>query len=151
MNLEELKTLPMIKAHQTKIEFELSEENIENYRDIYDDTTVITLHVPDEDYSEVWAGDLCDMLYQVMEVIEENEFEDCVIYYCDKWETKNFEGDDIDLLCAAAESYASADERSAEEYDKAIVCFEDDTCFVMENNYWDDDISQKDFDTLWNV
>ena len=150
MNLEGLKGLPMIKARQIQIDFELTDENIEDYRETYDETSVVTLQVPDEDYSEVWiGGDLCDMLYQVKDVVEENEFEDYTIYYCDKWETKNFDGDSIDLLGAAAEAYASADERKAEEYDKAIVCFEDDTCFIMEDNCYDESISYNDFDNLW--
>lgn len=144
----ELKGLPMIKAHQIQIDFELTDENIENYRDTYDETSVITLQA--EDYCEVWiGGDLCDMLYEVKDVIEDNEFEDYNIYYCDRWETKNYEGDDIDLLGAAAESYANSDERNAEEFDAAVVCFENDVCFVMEDNHYDEEISFDEFNQLW--
>lgn len=147
---EELKGLPMIKATQVYIEFELTDENINNYRETFDEESVVIIHCDDNTYSII-GGDLCDVLYEVRDDILEydNPDEYSISYYTDV-ETKNFDGDELNLLAAAAEAYGGVDNRCAEEEEKTIVCFKDDICFVMENNYYDEEITQEEFDELWN-
>ena len=151
--LEELKGLPMIKAHQILIEFELTDDNIENYRDTYDEQTVLISYFEEEDEDDdsyaIIGGDLCDILYLMRDEMEDREIKDYKLYYCDRWETKNFNGNDIDLLGAAVEAFANPTERNADDMEKSVVCFNDDTWFVMEYNNFQDEITQEDFDKLW--
>lgn len=147
--MEGLKGLPMLKAKAVAIDFELTEENIENYRETFDDESVVIIHADDNTYSII-GGDLCDVLYQAKEILEDDEPDESSIVYYTNVETKNFDGDELNLLAAAAEAYGSVDDRQADEEGKSIICFENDICFIMEDNYFDDEITQKEFDTLWN-
>ena len=149
MDLTELKGLPLIKAKPVNIDFELTDENIENYRETFDDESVVIVHVDDTAYSII-GGDLCDVLYEVRDdILAEEEYDDYSITYYVDVETKNFDGDKLNLLAAAAEAYGSVDNRIADDEEKSVVCFDGDVCFVMENNCYDEEISQADFDKLW--
>lgn len=93
---------------------------------------------------------MCDVLYEVRDdILAEEEYDDCSITYYVDVETKNFEGDKLNLLAAAAEAYGSVDDRGADDEEKSVVCFDGDVCFIMEDNCYDEDISQADFDNLW--
>lgn len=151
--LEELKGLPMIKAHRVLIDFELTDENISNYRSTFDCETVLISYFGDDDDPESYViigGDLCDILYSMRDEMEDRGAEEYCIFYYDKYETKNFDGNVIDLLGAAVEAYASPSDRNANDMEKTVVCFEDEICFVMEDNYYQDEIDTEDFDELWN-
>ena len=93
---------------------------------------------------------MCDVLYEVRDdILAEEEYDDYSITYYVDVETKNFDGDELNLLAAAAEAYGSVDDRAADDEEKSAVCFDGDVCFIMENNCYDEEISQEDFDTLW--
>lgn len=149
MKLEELKGLPMIKAKGVSIDFELTDENIENYRKVFDEESVVIVNADDNAYSIV-GGDLCDVLYNVRDMLEDEQPEDYAITYYTLVDTKNFDGHMLSFLAVAVEAYASADERTGYDVGKSVVCLEDDICFIMENNNYDEEISQEDFDKLWN-
>ena len=142
--------IPLLKAKSIIIDFELTADNIENYRNTFDEETVVILHIDDEAISYI-GGDLCDVLYDVSDELNDREdYDDFRVYYYTDVETKNFDGDELSLLGAAAESYASVDERNITFEEKAVICFEDDICFKIEDNCFDEEISQEEFDELWN-
>lgn len=148
--MNDLKGLPMLKAKSVSIDFELTDKNIENYRETFDDESVVIVHADDNAYSFI-GGDLCDVLYEVRdEILEEEEYDDYSITYYINVETKNFDGDELNFLGAAAEAYGSVDNKIADDEEKSVICFEDDICFVMEDNCFDEEISQSDFDKLWS-
>ena len=148
--MNDLKGLPMLKAKSVSIDFELTDENIENYRETFDDESVVIVHADDNAYSFI-GGDLCDVLYEVRDdILEEEEYDDYSITYYINVETKNFDGDELNFLGAAAEAYGSVDNKIADDEEKSIICFDSDICFIMEDNCFDEEISQSDFDKLWN-
>lgn len=148
--MEELKGLQMLKAKGVTIDFELTDDNIENYRDTFDDESVVIIYSDDNVYSII-GGDLCDVLYEVRDdILEYEEPEEYSIVYYTNIETKNFDGDELNFLAAAAEAYASVDNRQADDEGKSIICFENNICFIMENNNYDEEITQEEFDALWN-
>ena len=142
--------IPLLKAESVVIDFELTDDNIEKYRNTFDEETVVILHIDDEAISYI-GGDLCDVLYDVSDELNDREdYDDFRVYYYKDVETKNYDGDVLTLLGAAAESYASVDERNINFEEKAAICFKDEICFKMEDNCFDEEISQKEFDELWN-
>jgi len=148
--MNDLKGLPMLKAKSVSIDFELTDENIENYRETFDDESVVIVHADDNAYSFI-GGDLCDVLYEVRDdILEEEEYDDYSITYYINVETKNFDGDKLNFLGAAAEAYGSVDNKIADDEEKSVICFEGDICFVMEDNCFDEEISQSDFNKLWD-
>lgn len=148
--MNDLKGLPMLKAKSVSIDFELTDENIENYRETFDDESVVIVHADDNAYSFI-GGDLCDVLYEVRDdILDEEEYDDYSITYYINVETKNFDGDELNFLGAAAEAYGSVDNKIADDEEKSVICFEGDICFVMEDNCFDEEISQSDFNKLWS-
>lgn len=142
----------LIKANEVEINFKLTRKNIENYRKTFDRPTVITLMW--EDDSKCWVGgDLCDILYQIWEFIEEEQIESYNLYYFNSWQVKNIqlEGNEyLDLLLAVAIAYHSVYDEDAPEIDHAVVCLENDVCFILHENFFDEEIKQEEFDKLWN-
>lgn len=139
----------LIKANEVGIDFKLTRRNIENYREVFDRPTVITLMC--EDDSKCWVGgDLCDILYQIWEFIEEEQIEEYNLYYFDRWEIKNCDDEYLDLLWAVAVAYHSVYDEDVPEIDHAVVCLENDVCFILRENRFDEEIKKEEFDGLWN-
>lgn len=155
MELDELKGLPIVKAHMTQIDFELTDENIEKYRDTFDDSTVTLVYWEEEDSFVEIGSDMCDALYTILSETEDREFTINNIYYIDHYEVKNYDGDEMNLIGAAVEAYASPEDRCADEVGENVVVEliqnEEPVCFVMsEYNAYDEEITEKDFNSLWN-
>lgn len=155
MEFEELIGLPIIKAHMTKIDFELTDENINKYRETFDDSTVTVVYWEEEDSYVVIGSDMCDALYSILSETEDREYEINNIYYVDHYEVKNYDGDELNLLGAVVEAYASPEDTCADEIGTNVVVEliqnEEPVCFIMSsNNSWDDEIDTIDFNDLWN-
>lgn len=67
--IDSFKKFPVVMGTEVRINFELNNENIENYRKVFDKPTVLTLMWTDEegeDTGDCWVGgDMCDILYQI--------------------------------------------------------------------------------------
>lgn len=153
MEKESIKGIPMVMANEVQIDFKLTRKNIENYRDVFDESTVITLmwEEDEEEQSKCWVGgDLCDVLYQIWEFIEDNDITEYQLYYFNHWDIKNSDDDHLDLLWAIAVAYHSIYDEDVPEIGCAAVCLEDNVCFILKNNSFDEEIKQKEFDELWN-
>ena len=155
MNMKSLGRTAILEATEVSIDFELNNRNIENYRKVFDEPTVLTLMWTDEegeDTGDCWVGgDMCDILYQIWEYIEDNNIKEYNLYYFHRWEIKNFKGDELDLLWAVASAYHSIPDQDIPKNFSALVSLEDDITFSMKKNTFDEEIDELEFYKLWKT
>ena len=88
------KRIPMLKAHLCNIDFELTDDNIEAYRDTFDSATVVELWIDEASHIYI-GGDLCDVLYDIRDklndegIILKNVGKDYTLSYVDEYQLKN--------------------------------------------------------------
>lgn len=160
MKLEELKSMPIVRMHLTKIEGNLTPKKIRDIYMSFDKKTVVVAYYNEDSSLVVINRDLSDALDYVRAEMADKANQGkreggYTTWYVDNYVIKN--GDnikkDLNLVGAAIEAYAMADDPGADNVEHAVVQIEmDDTiCFVLTDNSLDEEIPQSDFDQLWQA
>lgn len=145
MDIERLKGLPILKAHFKK----LANTSKAAYADLKLPYPTVGVVYWEEEDSWVVCGYFLHSIRAIKSETKDRGYKIDALYFADKFEAKNYNGDIVKLLRVAVEAYANPENKIGASIEGIFVVeldFNDDPVyFLMEDNAFQDELTKDEF------